>query len=54
MPKEIVIQKDRQELLQEKLEGIVASLLPLTNEEQIRVLRTTVVFFGLERAIEIE
>jgi hypothetical protein len=53
MPKE-TISKERQEVLREKLEVIVEALQPLSAEERVRVLRTTAVFFNLERDVEFE
>lgn len=53
MPKEI-ISKERQEIVRDRLEEIVDALQPLSTEERVRVLRTAVVFFSLEREMRFE
>lgn len=53
MPKEI-ISKEREEILRGKLETIIESLQPLNDSERVRVLRTTAVFFNLERDVDFE
>lgn len=53
MPKE-AISKERQEIVRDRLEEIVDALQPLSAEERVRVLRTTVVFFSLEREMRFE
>jgi len=56
MPKNIAEPEDkaREELVREHFEAIVATLQNLNRAERLRVLRTTAVFFNLERDVQFE